>query len=322
MKKLTKEESINQFNDIHGDKYDYSLVEYIGNVIKIKIICQEHGIFEQIPKDHKRGLGCCKCNGLEKTTQVIVKEFKKIHGNKYDYSLVSYNGSKINVDIICLEHGLFKQKPNHHLSGSGCSKCGGTNKLNLEEILKQFKNIHGNMYNYSLVEYFGDTTKVKIICKKHGIFEQAPGSHKQKKGCPKCKFSKGESDVLFILNNENITLEHQKKFDDCINASHLLFDFYLPEYNCCIEINGRQHYESVDFFGGKNEFLKTIKRDNIKIEYCKNNNISLIILWKDNYKIDKWNFTDLFENTNEKIIKIYNKNFNYVSSIEYNLKNK
>jgi hypothetical protein len=122
---------------------------------------------------------------INKTIEFIEKS-KRIHGEKYDYSLSEYMGARSKIKIICKEHGEFEQRIDHHLSGHGCSKCGGSEKFSLENIILEFKKIHGNKYNYSLVEYKNNDTKIKIICKEHGIFEQKPRVHLSGSGCPIC----------------------------------------------------------------------------------------------------------------------------------------
>jgi hypothetical protein len=115
---------LNNAKNKHGERYDYSLVEYVKSSIKVKIICPEHGIFEQRPNDHLY-YGCGMCGGTKKlTTDDAISKFKDIHGERYDYSLVEYVNSASNVKIICPEHGIFEQKPNNHLMGKGCKKCG------------------------------------------------------------------------------------------------------------------------------------------------------------------------------------------------------
>jgi very-short-patch-repair endonuclease len=126
--KLTTNEFIIQAKEKHGNKYNYSQVEYINNKTKIKIICLEHGEFEQQPSNHLQEAGCPKCVGKNKTTEEFIKEAKEVHRNKYDYSQVEYIDAKIKVKIICQEHGLFKQTPHAHLSGRGCAKCGYSSK--------------------------------------------------------------------------------------------------------------------------------------------------------------------------------------------------
>ena len=108
----------------------------------------------------------------------------KIHPNsKYDYSLVNFLRMDSKVQIICSKHGIFQQTPNQHIRGKGCYKCKNLTK---DETIKQFQKVHQDKYDYSLVDYKNSNTKVKIICPKHGIFEQRPSDHKRKAGCPIC----------------------------------------------------------------------------------------------------------------------------------------
>ena len=104
---------------VHGDKYDYSKVEYVKAKEKVCIICQEHGEFWQTPNNHLRGEGCPFCYGSKKlTTEEFISKAKQIHGNKYDYSNVNYVNKYTKVCIICPEHGEFWQKPSNHLKGN------------------------------------------------------------------------------------------------------------------------------------------------------------------------------------------------------------
>ena len=124
----TKEEFIVESNKVHNNKYDYSLVEYKNNKTKVKIICPEHGIFEQRVDMHTQGHGCDKCSGTyNSTTEIFIEKSAKIHKNKYDYSLVDYKNSRIKIKIICPIHGIFEQNPSDHLVGQGCGKCASKN---------------------------------------------------------------------------------------------------------------------------------------------------------------------------------------------------
>ena len=130
---------VEEANNIHGDKYDYSKVEYINAHTKVCIICPEHGEFWQTPHSHLRGRGCPKCAGKGYTNDEIIDSFKKVHGNKYDYSKVEYKKQKSKVCIICPEHGEFWQTPDKHLRGQGCPSCSES-KLEREiedELLKR-----------------------------------------------------------------------------------------------------------------------------------------------------------------------------------------
>jgi len=128
--KLTQQEVIERLAKVHGSIYDYSKIKYINTRTKLKIFCKKHGEFEQLYKVHSSGSGCPKCANESKssTTQQFIEKSKLIHGDKYDYSLVDYKGSFKEVKIVCKEHGIFKQSPHVHLSGSICKKCSDSNR--------------------------------------------------------------------------------------------------------------------------------------------------------------------------------------------------
>jgi hypothetical protein len=270
---------------IHNNIFDYSLVQYNGCKNKVKIICKQHGIFEQTPDNHLRKRGCPNCcdNKLLSRESIIDKLILK-NGNLYDYSLVEYKGNKINIKIICNEHGIFEQTPNNHLRGTMCPTCSNISKFkNNKKFILDCINKHGNKYDYSLVEYNSSLEKVKIICKKHGTFKQRPNSHLNGQGCPICKESKGEISISKYLDKNKIKYIRQYKFDDCKYKNVLLFDFYIPSYNICIEFNGIQHYKKVDIWNKNSSLKETKHRDNIKLNYCIKNNISfLVIKYSDN----------------------------------------
>lgn len=172
---------------VHGNKYDYSKVNYISQKFKVIIMCSKHGEFEQNPTSHLRGAGCIKCAGMKKlTTEEFIQKSKIVHGDKYNYSKVEYVGTDIPIIIICPEHGEFKQSPYCHLKGNNCPKCVGGIKITQEQFIKKAKAIHDDKYDYSKVNYISTHKKVIIICKEHGEFLQAPADHQQTKGCPKC----------------------------------------------------------------------------------------------------------------------------------------
>ena len=267
---------INEAKLIHNNKYNYSKVEYKNSKTKVKIICPIHGVFEQTPDNHLNGQTCGKCNGKNKTTDEFIAEAKLIHGNKYDYSEVEYKNSKTKVKIICLEHGEFQQTPNAHIKlNQGCPKCRGKNKTT-DEFIAEAKLIHGNKYDYSEVEYKNSKTKVKIICLEHGEFQQTPNMHLRNTGCPICRESKGEAKIRKFLNENNIKYIQEYSFNNCKNVFVLPFDFYLPEYNTCVEYDGIQHYKPINHFGGEKAFNITKQNDLIKTNYCNYNMISLI----------------------------------------------
>ena len=188
MKRKTNSEFIKECRQIHGDKYDYSKVNYVNARTKVCIICPVHGEFWQLPSLHiGQKCGCPLCNGtFKKTKTMFVEEARKIHGDKYDYSKVKYENTNKKVCIICTEHGEFWQTPYDHLAGHGCPKCSGRTKLTRDEFEQRAKEIHGDKYDYSKVEYVNNSTKVCIICPEHGEFWQTASEHLRGHGCPKC----------------------------------------------------------------------------------------------------------------------------------------
>ena len=86
--------------------------------------------------------------------------------------------------------------------------------------------------------------------------------------------SKGAKLIENILQENNIKYDMEYSFDNCSYKNKLRFDFYLPDYNTCIEYDGEQHYKEKNYW---RDNLKTIQlRDNIKNKYCKEHNINLI----------------------------------------------
>lgn len=177
---------------VYGDKYDFSKTEYINQRTKVCVICPKHGEFWANPSDFLRGHACPYCANEKRGREVIdaktfIEKARKIHGDKYDYSKVVYRNSVKGVTIICSKHGEFTISPNCHINmKNGCPKCAGR-RLNTDDWIERFKIVHGDKYDYSKVKYADNSTKVCIICPKHGEFWQTPAKHyNEKQGCPKC----------------------------------------------------------------------------------------------------------------------------------------
>lgn len=202
MKKLTTEEFICKAIKIHGEKYNYDKVQYIKSVLKVIITCPLHGDFEQSPNNHLHNRGCQKCSGYNKNTNDYIKDFNRIHNNKYDYSLFKFEKIHKKVKIICKEHGIFNQSVTNHLIGKGCQKCCGK-KLSLDEFILACDKVHNKKYDYSLIVTYSTNEKIKIICAKHGEFEQKVGNHKHGQGCPDCAYELTKYD---IYKNQKTTL--------------------------------------------------------------------------------------------------------------------
>ena len=288
MKKLTNNDFIQKAKKIHGSKYDYRETKYINYKIKLKIFCKKcKQFFWQIPDKHLHGCGCPYCAGNKQLTKTdFINKAKKIHNNNYNYNFANYINHGTKIKIFCNQcQQFFQQTPNKHLQGCGCPHCANKSRLTTgNNFIKLAKNIHKDKYDYSFIEYKRYDRKIKIFCKKcKQFFWQTPDKHLHGCGCPYCLFSKGEEFIKQWLIEHNVNFIAQKKFKNCKDIRSLPFDFYLSEYNMCIEFQGKQHFEPTyffQFFKDKNEAIKAFNKnqthDKIKKEYCKNNNIKLI----------------------------------------------
>ena len=271
------EQFINLAKEIHKNKYDYSLVNYIKSTIPVTIICPKHGKFEQSPNSHLQGCGCPKCAYEKialkntKSTELFIKQASLVHNNFYNYNKTIYNKAQEKIIITCPIHGDFEQVAYAHLQGQGCPKCANKN-VTTEEFIEKAKKIHSDKYSYDKVNYINNITKVIITCPVHGDFEQTPNQHLNGRGCPKCVQSKGESIIegYLKLNNINYIYQYNIPINTDINSTgKCAIDFYLPDYDLYIEFNGMQHYMPIEHFGGELKFQWQQKRDNYVIEYCK-----------------------------------------------------
>ena len=290
--KYTTDSFIEKAKSIHGDKYDYSKTVYISKRLPVTIICPIHGEFKQTPEKHLIGHGCQKC-GIEKvgrknalTTEEFIRRSKEKFGDKLSYELVEYKDNQTQVTLICPIHGEFKQLPTSHLQSIlGCPMCGVDDRskktmLDVKDFISTSNEVHNNFYDYTKVEYKGNSTNVEIICPKHGSFLQTPYVHMKGCGCPKCAQEKMTSKIEEKTKNKlisnNILFEEQKKFDWLYYKGKLKLDFYLPDYNIAIECQGGQHFASTNFFGGNENFENAVKRDIVKYEKCKANGIKIL----------------------------------------------
>lgn len=310
--KLTKEKFIERAKKIHGDKYDYSKIEYINTKVKVCIICPKHGEFWQTPGSHLNGRGCNLCSKPIHDTDSFIQEAKKIHGSKYDYSNVEYVNSHTKVKLVCPIHGEFEVTPNNHIKGRGCYKCGRIvsktkQSLTVEDFIEKAKKIHGDRYDYSKVDYVNNHTEVCIICKEHGEFWQKPIKHLVGHGCLKCRESKLEKDIRVLLEENGIDYIQECDYTVFKWLKKLKIDFYLPQYNIAIECQGEQHYFPVSFGSlSKKAVLqrfKNIKKyDERKKESCLKNGIKLLY-----YTTEKLKKNNEYTNKNKLLNDIINE---------------
>jgi hypothetical protein len=305
--KLTIEELRGRLNNLYDYSFPHLKEEYKGKHYLVTCVCPKHGVFKSSIANMEAGHGCKKC-GIERRTQEssqrirwpeLEKRLIKIHQGKYDYSLVDkeYTNMRDKQKIICPVHGEFEQNLEMHQK-QGCPKCGFIRigdalRLPQQEWIEKARKVHGDKYDYSLADYQSAYKKVKIICPKHGVFEQTASSHTNRKnGCPRCKESKGEKAISEFLISNGIEFVDQKRFSDCRGrVKPLPFDFYLPKQNLCIEFQGYHHYfVYATRRNGLQNFADTKKNDQIKKLYCLSKNIGFLEIKYDEDIIKKLEF--------------------------------
>lgn len=278
----------------HNSLYDYSKTSVKNSEGKVEIICKKHGSFWQTPYVHLNcKTPCLKC--VNESFRVTFLSFEeralKRHKFKYFYPTpTTWKGIRSKIKVICPKHGAFKIQANVHLHcKTGYPKCF-ENYSDVKIFKKRALKTHGNLYDYSQVVYINAHSKVKIVCKTHGLFKQSPTNHLSGNGCLGCfskrKSSHGEVTIMSILEELKISYIKEHKFAKLVNpktGKQLRFDFYLPDYNICIEFDGFHHFKENTF---KNASLKDQKyRDELKNNFCKNEKIPLLRI-KYNIKRD------------------------------------
>ena len=295
-KAKTSKQFINEAIKVHGDKYDYSKVEYINDRTEVCIICPEHGEFWQKPNSHLQGSNCPKCAGnAKKTTEDFIKQVQKKFGDIYDFSKTEYNGLHKPVTVIYNGKEITTEAVRFLTSKTPITfervRCQ-------EDFIEKAKKVHCNKYDYSKVEYINNVTPVCIICPEHGEFWQKPAIHLQGSGCKECKISSLEERMMLKLKENNIQFEHIYRPEWLSSGlSHQSIDLYLPEYNVGIECQGGQHFRNVPLF--RDNVESNIERDIRKYNKC---NDRLKLLYLVDKHIKKKDIID-----NEKYGNIYTK---------------
>ena len=278
--RVDTETLIQRAEKVHGKRYNYSETIYRGANEKIRIICPEHGVFEQLPYAHLSGQGCPKCKHKELSNDELIDEFNKIHNHKYDYSLVRRGNLKRKVDIICPEHGIFKQTPSKHLSGQGCPLCANERRslkmrMDVDEFVRRANKIHSNIFDYSRVSLNGQRNKIKIICPRHGEFEQFPFDHLNGHACPSCSVmsSKGEDCLYDFICSLVGADKVERRNRQILDGKEI--DIFIPSYNIGFEYNGVVWHS--EKYGKDSQYHLN------KTETCLSKGIKLYQIFEDEY---------------------------------------
>ena len=247
-KSTTRETFINKANIVHKVFYNYDKIqtEYVRRADKITIICPKHGEFVQMAGNHLSGQGCYHC-GIQKikdfnkdSVSNIKAALDKVHNGKYSYAFFDSYESKDStlIEIVCPEHGIFKQKLAKHLSGHGCHKCKGGIRLTYEEVLDRLKALHPDLDYSKFTHYKNMRDTITVGCKIHGGFETSVYQlQDQKVPCPECKdkyvsFHENKLRDWFTANG----IEFKVQDREIIEPYEL--DLVIPKYNLAIEVNG------------------------------------------------------------------------------------
>lgn len=246
---------IERFIKRHGDKYDYSLVEYRGQFDRVTVICPDHGRFTVSPVQHWKGSGCKECNTKSITHDECIRRFREQHGNKFDYSKTKYVSPTQAVIVICPTHGDFSVQPvNHWKTQVGCGDCARDiqKQRTAESVISRFIAVHGDAYAYDNFEYDHMHSLSQITCKKHGDFPMSAANHLSDHGCPSCwQNTKSKPESAWgnaIANLSGWNLEQAVKVDGVTSV----IDFVVkdsPFGSLAIEYDGHYWHSGPEMMG-------------------------------------------------------------------------
>lgn len=258
---------------------------------KLKYLCHKHGLKETIFWNFLHNeIGCDECSyeliadSKRYSTEKVIHIIEEKNGNKLlnpnDYLNMYTN----NLEILCGScDSIYTTSLSAYVLSSGmCRLCANKSisenrKLNEDELIKRIESKNNNILlnpNDYMNVYEKNLHIICGSCKKEFVSSLNTidiGSGR----CPKCTKKKGEGEYIiekFLIEN-NLSYIWQHKFDDCRDILPLPFDFYLPDYNMCIEFDGQHHYEPA---WGEERFKKTLLHDGMKNNYCRWNNIKLL----------------------------------------------
>lgn len=227
-------------------------------------------------QDIKKQQKTNKISSKTKTPEQFKSEVYQLVGDEYQF-LEEYKRSDVK---ILVKHNIcgfvYSVDPHDFLRGHRCPRCAGNLPKTPEQFRAEVYNLVGEEYQV-LDDYQAGSKKVRFLHQKCGnIFSSKPNTFLHGRRCPYCYHSTGEEAIQNLLQKYNICFEREKKFPDCVDIGPLRFDFYLSQYNVCIEFDGKQHFMAIKGFGGELGLQKRQKKDRIKNDYCNKNKIPLL----------------------------------------------
>jgi hypothetical protein len=278
-----------EFVKQYVESFGYILLskEYKNNSTPLEMICTKgHNCSISFGNFKNKDRRCSECYGNKKKTieEIEIKLLEK------GYTLLStqYKNANSEIEVLCNKKHTWTTTWGKIQSGRECPYCSGkfNNIQTIREIIESEE-------GYKLISEECNQLRdyVEIECKNGHRYFSTVNNFKQEKRCPHCNESKGEKEIAKYLNDYNIKNIPQYKFEDCKFYNKLPFDFYLPQYNICIEYDGEFHYKMIM---GYEEFVNGKIRDTIKNIYCQQNNIKLI-------RIPYWEFNNIKEILDKEI---------------------
>ena len=262
---------------------------FVKTSIKITVWCKNENHSYKTPQlsNFINGHRCRECsNDNMKYKYEYIKEYIESFG----YKLISkeYINARIKLEVECPESHKYKSTFDNFKHGYRCPYCYGNVKYKYEYIKEYIES-----FGYKLIskEYINVFNKLEVECPKGHRYKVNFNNFQNGYRCPICNQSSGEQEIFRILEKYNITYIPQHKFKNCVDKNELSFDFYIPLFNIIVEFDGKQHFEVVNFNNDEEcialeKFNLIKKHDNIKTQYCKNNNIKLI-------RIPYWDFNNI-----------------------------
>ena len=333
--KLTQEQVINSFREIHGDAFDYSKVVYVDNKTPVEVYCKKHDFtFTPSPKNHRKGSRCKHCgreaqiNKAKKEQEDFIKDAKAVYGEKDNYDLVKYSNNKTEVTISCNLHGEFEARPDLYLQGKGCLECRRkkTKSTDKEVFLEEAKKVYGDKDDYTNTKVVSSKEDIEIRCTKHNhTFTKSIQTYLAGYGCPKCS-AENYRELRAIPLEEyyrRVNEKHENKYTYAGDFTTLsgVVTFFCEEHGEQ-RLNANSHLIGAGCKKCEKTPIKTNKRT--KEGYCKLANgrptkLYFLECFKDGerfYKIGK-TFKEINERyTKSKMYYDYEIKHVYISSAE------
>jgi hypothetical protein len=278
---------IEKASKTHQNRYSYSAVQCHGVASKVEIICDKHGSFFQTAVVHLRGHGCPKCWEERRalvyrsTLEYFITHARMVHGDRYDYTLTSYQKAMDPVTIVCPQHGPFTQSADSHLAGHGCPKCyqqraGDDRRHTQESYVKAAQNVHPGKYTYDLTGYRNRYSYINITCPTHGTWTTQAKHHLSGQGCPACAVhdSKGETELFEWV--KGLCPDAVPRTRQIIPPKEL--DIAVPAKRIAVEYNGTYWHSNDPLFP------KNTLSDFKKYTECQKAGYRLFIVWEHDWK--------------------------------------